>query len=245
MVFANSSRSISGFSKVNKGGFYTRPVAINQVAGGSISQGSSATLTTVVSNERINELMRYDKMRNNIIEAFSVYMIQFKNGEFDDLSESFSEEEALRLGQILASDSLSTFSARDRQLFINSGNRFSAYNHPVLNFPTYKTFMHTIIDGLNSAVQLQQQNDQLRDINAGLAEYYDILTNIEKLKQYIDTNYHNFEIALFSASRTVNTSFILKPEIKLYFERYGIPSTGNFESEKMNVILREINIETQ
>jgi hypothetical protein len=45
--------------------------------------------------------------------------------------------------------------------------------------------------------------------------------------------------------RQVETSFTLKPEFKLYFERHGVPSTGVFDIEKLNAIRTELGIEYQ
>jgi hypothetical protein len=145
------------------------------------------------------------------------------------------------MGQLLVGDDLSSFSTRDKNMFLKSGSLFSAYKDTTPNFPDYKTFMHTIIDGLNSATRLQHQNEQLRYANTGLAEYHGILTNIAKLKEYIDAHYTNFSITLFEAEQTIDVPFIIKPEYIVYFERHGIPGDEGFDSEKLSLILIELN----
>jgi hypothetical protein len=48
--------------------------------------------------------------------------------------------------------------------------------------------------------------------------------------------------ALLSASSSVSVVAQIRPEIKLYIQKYGFPCGGLFEANKLNEILKEINI---
>ena len=85
-----AKKSYSGMIHLNKGGFF------------SIKEQKC--------NKHVDELMKYDKMRHIILSTFDTYMRQFKMGQFDLLNEGFDREEALRLGQLLTGNNLSTFS---------------------------------------------------------------------------------------------------------------------------------------
>ena len=99
-------KSYSGLVHVNKGGFYTQ-------------QGQQKC------NKHVDELMKYDKMRHIILSAFDTHLRQFKMGQFDLLNQGFDREEALRLGQLLTGNDLSTFSAKNTFKFLKSKTLFS------------------------------------------------------------------------------------------------------------------------
>lgn len=217
-------KSYSGLVHVNKGGFYTQ-------------QGQQKC------NKHVDELMKYDKMRHIILSAFDTHLRQFKMGQFDLLNQGFDREEALRLGQLLSGNDLSTFSAKNTFKFLKSKTLFSAYPNTTPNFPAYKSFIYTLIDGLNAATTLQNENETLKNQNKDLAEYRDILTNLTKLKDYIDTHYMNFSVGLFTNEQTVTTTFDIKPEYSIYISTYGIPGPGGFDTEKLSLILYNLNIQ--
>tara|TARA_B110000285_G_C15040215_1_gene571411 strand:+ start:562 stop:1128 length:567 start_codon:yes stop_codon:yes gene_type:complete len=186
--------------------------------------------------------MKYDKMRNVVLSAFNTYMTQFKTGQFDLLNEGFDAEEADRLGQLLVGNNLSTFSAQDTFKFLKSKTMFSAYSNDAENFTTYKSFMHTLIDGLNAVTTLQKQNEQLRTANDDLAVYRDTLMDIVKLKEYIDSYYLSFSVGLFNTEQTMTTQFVIKEEYQIYINMYGMPGPSGFNSEKLAAILYDISI---
>lgn len=217
-----AKKSYSGIIHVNKGGFYSK--------------------TAQTCKKHVDELMKYDKMRHIILSAFDTYMRQFKMGQFDLLNEGFDREEALRLGQLLTGNNLSTFSNKNKFKFLKSKTLFSAYPDTTQNFPAYKSFIYTLIDGLSAASALQKQNEQLQTANEDLASYRDILTDIVKLKQYIDRYYLNFSVGLFSTEQTMATTFVIKEEYQIYINKYGVPGPDGFNTEKMAAIRYDISI---
>jgi hypothetical protein len=66
-------------------------------------------------------------------------------------------------------------------------------------------------------------------------------SEIEKLKKIIE-ELKNPTTALLSASSSVSVVAQIRPEIKLYIQKYGFPYGGLFEANKLNEILKEINI---
>jgi hypothetical protein len=186
--------------------------------------------------------MKYDKMRHIILSAFDTHLRQFKMGQFDLLNQGFDREEALRLGQLLTGNNLSTFSAKNTFKFLKSKTLFSAYPNTTPNFPAYKSFIYTLIDGLNAATTLQNENENLKNQNNDLAEYRDILTDITKLKEYIDKHYLNFSVGLFTTEQKMTTQFVIKEEYQIYINRYGVPTSEGFDSERLAAIRYEISI---
>lgn len=231
-------KSFSGFVSNNtKGGFSSA-----SSKSGVSSSSSVDIISQKTTKNHINELMKYDKMRHVILSAFNNYMTQFKMGQFDLLKGGFDAEEAVRLGQLLSGNKLSTFSARDKINFLKSNTLFSAYPDTTQNFPMYKSFMYTLIDGLNAATTLQKQNEQLQATNNDLAVYRDTLMDIVKLKEYIDKYYLNFSVGLFSTEQTMVTPFVIKKEYQIYINLYGMPGPSGFNSEKLAAILYNLSI---
>jgi hypothetical protein len=232
-------KSFSGFATNSKGGFTT---SSSSSKGGFTSMNSVDIIEQKTTKQHVNELMKYDKMRHVILSAFNTYMTQFKTGHFDLLEERFDAEEANRLGQLLVGDKLSTFSAQEKTKFLKSKTLFSAYPDTTQNFPTYKSFIHTLIDGLNAVTTLQKQNEQLRTANDDLAVYRDTLTDIVKLKEYIDSHYLNFAVGLFATEQVMETTFTIKEEYQIYINTYGLPGPAGFNSERLAMILYDISI---
>ena len=102
--------------------------------------------------------------------------------------------------------------------------------------------MHTLIDGLNAVTTLQKQNEQLQTANNDLAVYRDTLTDIAKLKEYIDTHYLNFSVGLFATEQVMQTTFVVKEEYQIYINMYGLPGPNGFDSEKLAAILYDLSI---
>lgn len=222
--FAGPSKMRSGFMNVSKAGFARTYV--------------SGELTTRYRNE----LMKYDKMRQVILDSFKIHLDRFKHRQFDDLENEFNPSEAVRLGQLLVGDSLSTFSSTDIALFENSKTLFTAYKSANPVFSDYKSFMFLLVDGMNSAITLSNENEQLLRANTDLETYKDILTNVEKLKTYIfDTYTHTLGTLMsFATEFTVQTGMVIHPEYLIYLEMYGAPEFGVFDSEKLNRIIRDM-----
>jgi len=188
-----------------------------------------------------NELMKYDKLKYLIIDTFKTYMTYFKLGHFDTLEQQFINNEALRLGQVLVDNTLTTFSNFDIHTFQTYGTLFSKTKTNTI-FTDYTTFIHLLIDGLNSAISLNKTNTSYITINNQLQQYKDTLTDATKLQQYIEDNYNNFNSSLISVDMTT-TAPIIKLEYDIYIRRYGIPCNGIFDSELLNRIIYEINHE--
>lgn len=209
----------------------------------SIAALTGQNTTSQIDNKQIDELMKFDKMRHIILSSFDTYMNQFKAGQFDLLNQGFDREEALRLGQLLTGDNLSTFSAKNRFKFLKSKTLFSAYPDTTPNFPAYKSFIYTLIDGLNAATNLQSENAQLKSENRDLAEYRAILSDITRLKEYIDTHYLNFSVGLFETQQTMTTTFDIKPEYSIYINTYGLPGPEGFNAERLNTIIYNLSVQ--
>ena len=103
-------------------------------------------------------------------------------------------------------------------------------------FFQYKSFIHKIINSLNSTNLLYTSNENLQETIDSLNEYKNILTDRERLKEYIEKNYTNFQVNFINIDYQIKNTLKLPPEYIVYLDLYGIPENGYFDSERLNNI---------
>jgi len=192
-----------------------------------------------------NELMKYDKLRELAIQTFATYTGYAEDASFSQLSTELTANEISRLSSLLTGNTLESFTEEEITSFTNSDASFSAYTLTEPGFNSYKKFLSSVLTNLQLIVRLENQNSQLNTQNNELLTFRNILQDTSLLRAYIKENYNDSNIVLVETQRQVETSFTLKPEFKLYFERHGVPSTGVFDIEKLNAIRTELGIEYQ
>jgi len=234
--------SRSPFTSVRNLASYSPYSSSSKICGTGTTVYPTSTLTLYRT-----ELLKYDKLRELVVGSLKLNAEYMRDGGYDQLDSSFTEEEVLRMGQLLAGTSLETFSALDVSMFVGSGGALTAYppstdltNPTDPGFSTYKSFMFAILDGIQASILVHNENERIKALNADLATYRDILLDLPRLKQYIEDNYENFDADTIAVEQTVSTSFVMKLEYKLYFERHGVPSNGVMEQEKLSAIILEL-----
>ena len=192
-----------------------------------------------------NELMKYDKLRELAIQTFATYTGYVEDASFSQLRASLTTNEISRLSSLLTSNTLESFTEQEITNFTNSDTSFSAYTLTEPGFKSYKKFLSSVLTNLQLIIRLENENSQLTTQNNELLTFRNILQDTTLLRAYIKDNYNDSNIVLMETQRQVTTSFTLKPEFKLYFERHGVPATGVFDIEKLNAIRTELGIEYQ
>jgi hypothetical protein len=190
------------------------------------------------------ELMKYDKLKNMTMETFKTYIAYFNNEDYINLQDKFDITQALRFGQQLLDNNftLSNFTLEDVSEFLRSGGIYSQYQTTGNVFNDYLSFIHSLIDSLNSAVNLSKENKLLNEEVVTLTEYKNILSDVELLKKYIEEHYNYFSATLFHVDKQLDTKLKIKAEYMRYIELYGVPDHGIFESEKLSKIIEELGI---
>lgn len=236
----------SGFNNVNKGKVGKK----NVIEVGSHSYTQAQFRSAFYSAPQINAAaLVYDGMREVITKAYSQSMDTYKYDmdEFDFTEhESQSIKTTLQIGEVM----------------VNTERRISevlGYTQEKTDFPrdtlgrNYRVFMNTVNHGLDNVITLNTRNKELKDrIDAleiertlllnqasSLEDYRDILLDVDSLKLYIEEHYHNFAVALFETSQSIETEFVVLPEYELYIQRYGIPTSG-FDEQLLSNIRAEL-----
>jgi hypothetical protein len=199
-------------------------------------QSSDSTINTstfksqdaVIQDTMKYELKRYEKLHKVVIKHLEQYLIMLKNAEFQELSDTLTQPIIHTLAMTL------------------SGNHFSDSKLNITNytfvhtFNKYKQTFFTILDGIQQAQNLKTTNNQQHATILTLQEQADILTDIVKLKEYINTHYTGHNAVLFEINTDLNVAPVIYPQYLEYIKRHGLPEHSVWESEKMAIIILEL-----
>ena len=174
------------------------------------------------------ELKRFDKLHNSVIKSLEQYLLMLKNAEFQQLSDTLTQPIIHTLAMTLSGNQFS-----ESQLNIT--------NYTVAdNFNKYKQIFFTILDGIQQAQNLKTTNNQQHATILTLQEQADILTDIDKLREYINKNYTGHKAVLFEINTDLSTAPVIYPQYLEYIKRHGLPDNSVWESEKMAIIILEL-----
>lgn len=175
------------------------------------------------------DLFRYQLLYDSVISQMNIYLNYFSMGDYVNLTKSFTAKQYNRL--ILRADP-TTFATT----IIDDLNGFE-YDPEKFNLMRQSTY--NVIDGLEKTITLVKQNlDLQEDIVILKTNYKDVLEDPVKLRDYI--NSHKLDVIPFQASEPFNTTVILKPWYKVYFQKYGPPGNGVFKSELLAQIVIDL-----
>ena len=178
------------------------------------------------------DLYRYQLLYDTVIAQMNTYIRHFSKGEFDRLMNKFTNTAYNNL--ILRADPIA-FNRSDIE-------NLKGFEHDPEKFNLMRESTYNFIDGLQKSVQLTKYNMTLNErITTLEVKYKDVLEDPVILNDYIIANRIN--VMAFQASQQFNTTIELKPWYNEYFQLYGPPSDGVFQSELLAEIVMRL-IET-
>ena len=172
------------------------------------------------------ELLKFDKLKNDALNNLLTFLDNVYAGNYSILENDSTNEVFKTIGELLVSEHHFKFSKSDIIEYRISENIFFQY----------KSFIHKIINSLNSTNLLYTSNENLQETIDSLNEYKNILTDRERLKEYIEKNYTNFQVNFINIDYQIKNTLKLPPEYIVYLDLYGIPENGYFDSERLNNI---------
>lgn len=177
-----------------------------------------------------NELKRYQYANDSFNEILTPLTNLYSHGIFDDLTTQFTTEVYRQLG-------INIESQRDiRNLDLDN------IKYDFSTFEKYINTFHNTLDGLSKSTL---QNFTLNELRDEKEECDNILKNPENLVQYFRLHYTGVGLTDLDAIISTTKQPILRPEYAVYIDRHGLPVNGMFDSDKMSVILMELNIYNQ
>ena len=182
----------------------------------------------VIIDKMKYELKKYEKLYRVVVKSLEQYLTLLKNAEFQELSDTLTQPIIQTLAMTL------------------SGNQFSEAKLSINNFAITKTFekykqtFYTILDGIQQAQNLKTTNNQQAATILTLQEQADILTDINKLQDYINEHYTGSNAVMFNINASMNVAPVIYPQYLEYIRRHGLPENSVWESEKMSIIIIEL-----
>lgn len=175
------------------------------------------------------DLYRYQLLYDSVISQMNTYINYFSRGDYISLTEKFTTNQYNSL--ILKADA-NTFQSS----IIDSLTGFE-YDPDKFNLMRQSTY--NVISGLDKTITIVQENlDLSENIVILKRTYKDVLEDPVKLKDYI--NLHKLDTMAFQATESFNTTIELKPWYEVYFNKYGPPNNGVFQSELLAQIVIDL-----
>ena len=175
------------------------------------------------------DLYRYQILYDSVISQMNTYINYFSMGEYDNLKEKFTTKQYNSLILRANPTTFNTTIIENLTGFVYDPTKFNLMRESTYN----------VIDGLEKTITLVKQNlDLQEDIVILKTNYKDVLEDPVKLIAYI--NSHKLDVMPFQASETFNTTVELKPWYKVYFQKYGAPGDGVFQSELLAQIVIDL-----
>lgn len=183
---------------------------------------------TLIEEENFNdsEIKKYQALSQLVLNQLTPYLKLYKFGQFDSLNSTLSEDIAREMGSNIQSQSNYTTSST------------SKYTYKKETFNQIRSSFHDVLDGLDRGIIQNNVNTTLQN---RVSHCDSILNNAKNLINYFNNKYRQSGgIIDLNINLTLTVSPIIKPEYVRYIQRYGLPINGIFESEKLSIILLEI-----
>lgn len=187
---------------------------------------SGMILNTPTDDNEI-KLKKYELLYSAAVSQMLPSLDSYRDGKFDVLNTQFTPEIYTELGKQLADDTRYTDNIVER------------IPYRPRTFTDIKSSFHNVLDGLNRG-KLQYIKEV--ECSDKVDTYETILHTPENLVNYYNRTYK--KSAGTFEELDVNTILtetpVVNQEYDIYVQRHGLPCNGIFESEKLSIILLEL-----
>jgi hypothetical protein len=175
------------------------------------------------------DLYRYQLLYDSVISQMNTYIHYFSTGDYDSLTQTFTTRQ---YNSLILKANATTFNTT----IIES---LTGFEYDPEKFNLMRESAYNVIDGLEKTITVVKQNlDLQEDVIILKTNYKDVLEDPVKLRDYINT--HKIDVIAFEATEIFNTTIELKPWYKVYFQKYGAPGNGVFQSELLAQIVIDL-----
>jgi hypothetical protein len=182
----------------------------------------------VIIDKMKYELKKYEKLYRVVVKSLEQYLTLLKNAEFQELSDTLTQPIIHTLAMTI------------------TGNQYTQPKLSINNFSITKTFdkykqtFFIILDGIQQAQNLKTNNNQQAATILTLQEQANILTDINKLQEYVKEHYTGSNAVMFNINTNMRVAPVIYPQYLEYIRRHGLPENSVWESEKMSIIIIEL-----
>lgn len=175
------------------------------------------------------DLYRYQLLYDSVISQLNTYINYFSTGDYNSLTQTFTTKQ---YNSLILRANATTFNT-------TIVDNLTGFEYDPNKFNLMRESAYSVIDGLEKTITIVKQNlDLQEDIVILKTNYKDVLEDPIKLRDYI--NSHKIDVMPFQASEIFNTTVELKPWYKVYFQKYGAPGNGVFQSDLLAQIVIDL-----
>ncbi len=204
------------------------------------------------TNENINltlDSMKYQFLYNEVITKLNPFMDLYRDASFSSLNNELTNDIIKKFSYdienyIYNGDKI----LQEKSLYDISMNGLvptRVYNHNEETFFNYRKNIHKMINGLvRSMIEYNNYtsekticDNRINVLEEKNEEYEEILSSTTNVLEYFKKR---SQIDADTDNISLQATIFLKPQIRLYFERHGMPKDGLFKSELMGPIIQEL-----
>jgi hypothetical protein len=179
--------------------------------------------------DAVKDFTRFQILNNKVLKILNPLILEYSKSNIDELAklEAYNNEIMIEID-------------RKTNFYNNQISRISNFNYDINLFPNYQQTFKAVLTGLQSAIGDLRTNLELNNINAQLVISDNILngSNKDLISKYIIQK--NTEGLPFDADQILDIDLDIKPWYAEYLTKYGAPSNGIFDTEKLSLIVAEL-----
>lgn len=181
----------------------------------TISNGKPLFPNTIVINKDITTLYAQIAIINGLL-------INYENGEFNNIIDFINNKDDIRMANII------------------NTLKITSTQYPFIE--QLKALLINILSDFTQIVNQYNNSSVLVSDVLFYKSYYNAFTNAEQLQNYLDILNTQVDTPILEPINITGMSVPVKPEIRIYIQRYGLPKNGIFDVSKLADILDELNI---
>ena len=185
-----------------------------------------------VLTEAVRDFYRFQKLYSNVLKQLSIYLGQYSNGNYDAITNSLTENQK----NVLLS-SITSKTKYDNTVITN----LEGFMYDSSLFTNYKSFTINILEGLTASIEYYKERILIESLNNELSTFKTILDTTENESLILDyLKKKNLELKPIDIEMVFPFYVELKPWYTEYLIKYGAPTKGVFEQEKMAIIVGQL-----
>lgn len=179
--------------------------------------------------DAVKDFNRFQILNNKVLKILRPLILEYSTSNIDELAklETYNNEIMIEID-------------RESNFYNDKISRISSFNYDINLFSNYQQTFKAVLTGLQSAIGDLRTNLELNNINAQLVISDNILngSNKDLISKYIIQK--NTEGLPFDANQILDIDLDIKPWYSEYLIKYGAPSNGIFDTEKLSFIVAEL-----
>jgi hypothetical protein len=181
--------------------------------------------------DAVKDFYRFQILNEKVLKLLNPLILSYKNVDMINLIDLDASYNNYLLTQI----------KEDSNYYNDKITYLRKFDYDSNLFNKYKQSFQAVLTGLKAAIAQQKTIIEITDDNKELLEYKNILTGSDTsklIREYIIKR--NNDLPVFDVTEILDLDLDIKPWYSEYLIKYGAPSGGVFDTEKLSVIVADL-----